>query len=41
LLFGGLGVRLFLVSVLQINWVAIALLLIGGYIIWQNLTRKR
>lgn len=39
LLLGGMGVRLFLVSYVQINWVAIALLLIGGYLIWQNFLR--
>jgi hypothetical protein len=40
LLLGGIGVRVFLVSVLRINWVAIVLLLIGGYIIVDWL-RKR
>jgi hypothetical protein len=33
---GGIGVRVFLVSYLSINWVAIALLLIGLYIIWDK-----
>ena len=33
---GGIGVRMFLVTHLRINWVAIALLLIGLYIIWDK-----
>ncbi len=40
LIFGGLGLRLFLVGVLRINWIAIALLLIGAYIVWQNFRRR-
>jgi len=40
LLFGGIGVRLFLVAYMQINWVAIALVLIGGYLIFQNVFRR-
>ena len=41
LLAGGIGVRVFLVSYLRINWVAIALLLIGGYIVWDRLRGRR
>lgn len=41
LLLGGLGVRMFLVSYVQINWVAIALVLIGGYLVWQNFLRSQ
>lgn len=37
LLLGGLGLRVFLVALLEINWVAIGLALVGGYIIWQTL----
>jgi hypothetical protein len=33
---GGIGVRMFLVAHLRINWVAIALLLIGLYILWDK-----
>ncbi|MDQ7028216.1 MAG: hypothetical protein Q9P44_21945 [Anaerolineae bacterium] len=40
LLFGGIGVRMFLVAYLQINWVAISLVLIGGVLIWQNIFRR-
>jgi hypothetical protein len=40
LLLGGIGVRMFLVAYVQINWVAIALVLIGGYLIFQNLFRR-
>lgn len=40
LLFGGLGVRMFLVTFLQINWVALGLILVGGLIIWQNLIKR-
>lgn len=40
LLFGGLGVRMFLVAVLPINWVALGLILVGGLIIWQNIFRR-
>jgi hypothetical protein len=39
LIAGGIGVRVFLVAALQINWVAIALLLVGGYILWDHLRR--
>jgi hypothetical protein len=41
LLAGGIGVRVFLVSYLRINWVAIALLLIGGFVIWDRLRGRR
>lgn len=41
LFLGGIGVRLFLVAYLRINWVEIALVAIGGYLIWQNLFRRR
>lgn len=41
LLAGGIGVRVFLVSFVRINWVAIALLLIGGYILWDRLRGRR
>jgi hypothetical protein len=37
LFFGGLGVRLFLVAYLRINWVGISLFLIGAYLIYQML----
>lgn len=40
LLFGGIGLRLFLVAFLEINWVAIGLALVGGYLIFQNFTRR-
>ena len=36
---GGIGVRVFLVAALRINWVAIALLLVGGYLLWDRLRR--
>lgn len=36
LFLGGLGVQVFLVAVLRINWVAVALVAIGAYIVWQN-----
>lgn len=41
LLLGGIGLRVFLVSFLRINWVAFALLLIGLYIIWDKLRGRR
>lgn len=41
LLFGGIGVRVFLVAFMEINWVAISLALIGGYMIWRNFMRRR
>ena len=41
LLLGGLGMRIFLVSVLQINWVAIALLLVVGYVAWGVFSRRK
>lgn len=41
LLFGGLGVRVFLVATLRINWVAIGLILVGGAIIYQNFFVRR
>ncbi len=37
---GGIGVRLFLVSVLQINWVAVALVIIAGWLILTTLGRR-
>ena len=40
LFLGGIGVRLFLVATLNINWVEIALVAIGAYLIWQNLFRR-
>jgi hypothetical protein len=40
LFFGGLGVRMFLVTFLSINWVLIALLLVGAYILWQTFRRR-
>jgi hypothetical protein len=40
LVLGGIGVRMFLVAYLQINWVAIALVLIGAMLIWQNIFRR-
>ncbi len=39
LLAGGIGVRLFLVTRLQINWVAIALILLGAYTLYTWLRR--
>lgn len=41
LFFGGIGVRMFLVTYLRINWVALGLLLVGGYIIWENIFKRR
>ena len=40
LLLGGLGVRLFLVATLRINWVAIGLLLVGALIIYDNFFKR-
>jgi hypothetical protein len=37
---GGLGLRLFLVGVIRINWIPLALILIAVYLIW-NWWRKR
>ncbi len=37
---GGIGVRMLLVTFVRINWVAIALLLIGLYIIWDKVRGK-
>lgn len=36
---GGLGVRVFLVAVLNVNWIAIGLLLVGGYTLYQFMKR--
>ena len=41
LFFGGLGVRMFLVTYLQINWVAIGLLAVGAYLLYQWWPRSR
>jgi len=38
---GGIGVRMFLVTRLRINWVAIALLLVGLYILWDKVRDRR
>ncbi len=35
LFFAGLGLRLFLVSTIRINWVPIALLLVAAYFVWS------
>ena len=40
LFFGGLGVRMFLITYLRISWVGISLALIGAYLIWQMLTKR-
>jgi hypothetical protein len=40
LLLGGLGVRLFLVATLRLNWVAIGLLLVGALIIYDNFFKR-
>lgn len=37
LFFGGIGVRVAVVAYLRIQWVPIALALVGGYIIWRAL----
>lgn len=39
LLLGGMGVRLFLISYVELNWVAMTLVVVGGYLIWQNFFR--
>lgn len=39
-LLGGIGVRVFLVAWLQINWVAIALAAIGLWLLVTNLRRR-
>lgn len=41
LFLGGIGVRVFLVTYLRINWVAISLVAVGAYLVWQNLLRGR
>jgi hypothetical protein len=41
LFLGGIGVRLFLVAYLNINWVAIALVAIGALIIWENVISRK
>lgn len=41
LFLGGIGVRMFLVAYLNINWVAIALVGIGALIIWENVFSRR
>ena len=40
-LFGGIGVRMFLVTYLQINWMAIALVMIGGYLVLDMIINSR
>lgn len=40
-LFGGMGVRMFLVTYLRINWVAIALILVGGYLVLDMVINSR
>lgn len=40
-LFGGIGVRMFLVTYLQINWIAIALILVGGYLVLDMIINSR
>jgi hypothetical protein len=37
---GGLGLRLFLVGVIRINWLPIALLAVAAYLVW-NWWRRR
>jgi hypothetical protein len=41
LLLAGIGVRMFLVAYVNINWVAIALVAIGALIIWENVFNRR
>ena len=41
LVLGGIGVRLFLVATLAINPVAIALVLIGAYILWNTVMGRK
>lgn len=38
---GGLGMKMFVFFVFQVNWLAIALLAIGGYWLYQLLFRRR
>ena len=40
LLLGGIGLRVYLIAALRINWVPIALLLVALYLVW-NWWRKR
>jgi hypothetical protein len=40
-LFGGMGVRMFLVTYLRINWVAIALVMVGGYLVLDMVINSR
>jgi len=40
-LFGGIGVRMFLVTYLQINWIAIALVLVGAYLVIDMIINSR
>ncbi|NWF70088.1 MAG: hypothetical protein HXY40_13460 [Chloroflexi bacterium] len=40
LFLGGIGVRLFLVAYVNVNYVALGLALVGGYMLWQLLRRK-
>jgi len=40
-LFGGIGVRMFLVTYLQINWIAIALVMVGGYLVLDMIINSR
>jgi hypothetical protein len=41
LFLGGIGVRMFLVAYVNINWVAIALVAVGALIIWENVFNRR
>lgn len=41
LFFGGIGVRMFIVTWLEVNFVAIGLVLIGLYLLWQAITKQR
>ncbi len=38
---GGLGLKVFLVAVLQINWLAIGLLLVGGWALYRAVLARR
>ncbi|MFN8529561.1 MAG: hypothetical protein U0670_13190 [Anaerolineae bacterium] len=38
---GGIGVRMFLVTFVQINWVAIALLAVGGWLLLTTVMKRR
>ena len=38
---GGLGLKVFLVAVLRVNWLAIGLVLIGGWWLYQNVFKQR